>query len=255
MKIKKLLYEITCILLITLILFSSIIVTNAANSVVFKIDTLEIPVNTPVASIPISIIENGGYTGADITIVCSLAILGIEPVGINAVSNIANGKVNWTFIKNNTKTGPVLNVTFAIPKDSKPGDSWPVSMRITDLINEDLKPVPVNIESGSITIKKLSSIYNNYGEKKDVYYKQNDCNFSSYYVSTNLPANVIWTSSDESVATIDKDGHVTTHSKGTTYIIATTADNLTAVTQLNVKYTIWQRFFKILFLVLLGIKI
>ena len=56
---------------------------------------------------------------------------------------------------------------------------------------------------------------------------------------------MIWTSSNEKVATVDEDGNVTTHKLGCATITATLVDaegNVidTAECQVKVKYTWWQ---------------
>ena len=60
-----------------------------------------------------------------------------------------------------------------------------------------------------------------------------------------LDYEVIWTSSDESIVTVDEDGNVTTHKRGTATITATLVDAdgneiSSAKCEVKVKYTWWQ---------------
>lgn len=105
---------------------------------------------------------------------------------------------------------------------------------ITDIMTKANADIKVNVEFGKdkITLDK-TKIVTSYGPKAP--------EFVLTATSTIKDAKIVWSSSDESVATVDENGKVTTHKAGTAVITAATEDGtLSAECTVVVNYNFFQ---------------
>ena len=150
---KKGLQIILAALTIIAMTLSSLFIVSAEGTVVFSFDSIIIDSEAETAEVLLSIEENPGFAAADIKIVCDLQIVSIQDLGVNAIVNANSGKVNWSSNTNKTTTGEILRITYAIPENAVPGESWNVSLIVTELVNSQLQEVPYSVQNGAVSIQ------------------------------------------------------------------------------------------------------
>lgn len=130
---------------------------NATDAVCFEVKSIEIQETDHTVPVAISITNNPGFASADIHIECELPIVDIQSDTFTVFYSAKTGNINWSNTKNNTVTGDIINISFGIPEEVKPGDAWDVLLTVTEIIDEDTNTVPYSITNGKISIKQSDS--------------------------------------------------------------------------------------------------
>ena len=139
-----------------LVSFAMLVYADAM--VKFAVGSVSVDAGANTATVPIYITENSGHFCASIIIESDLTITAFESIKVDAICNLANGNVNWSFSSNRTTTGEIARVTFAMPENSQPGDSWSVGLSVTVIRDDHPNDLPFEVQSGTITVKGLTDL-------------------------------------------------------------------------------------------------
>lgn len=140
-------------------MLTSFAVFAHADAVVqFAVGSVSVDPGAKTATVPISLIANSGHAGADITVISDLTITEIDDIKVNAVYNTAKGLINWSYSTNRTTVGEIILVTFALPDNIQPGDSWDVDLTVTMVRDANMSILSSSVQSGRITVLGLSDL-------------------------------------------------------------------------------------------------
>ena len=134
------------------------VLVSAESAVQFEVGSVSVDIGARTATVPISLIANSGHAGADITVVSELTIMEIDDIKVNAVYNTAKGLINWSYSTNRTTVGEIIRVTFALPDNTQPGDSWDIGLSVTMVRDADMNILSSSVQSGRITVLGLSGL-------------------------------------------------------------------------------------------------
>lgn len=190
-------------------------------------------------SLPLYVRKNSGIAGVSVSLKYDTNVLTLKETKKGSLfSGFTAGKnFVWDESENVTTDGILATFTFTVAEQAPAGE-YGIQVIVRSCVNSDLDDVACDTINGIVTVADKQVAVTGITLNKDSLSLSEGA--SETLIATVTPddaANkaVTWTSSNESVATVDGNGKVTAVKKGTAVITAITEDgSFTASCQVNV---------------------